>query len=243
MIAVTHPGKMGDTLFALPLARLLYGITGEKIDFYTSDYCAPLKNLIQFQSYVNEVFVGYGDYKIERMDMGCQPWKMPVKDGYSQVYHAGFRGIPDRSIHNFIASQAGFEGNLGISYDVPESSHTGEDYIVIAPRGETSYKQLFIDVANAHGNALIIGGKGDYIGAGYDLTGLDMLETLTFLAHAKGFLGLMSSQLVLANGFNYPKIAPHDGRSWDMRHIVNSSSNFYPINPTVSQVMELLDKT
>ncbi len=240
MIAVTHPGKMGDALYALPLARLLYGMHGEKIDFYTSEYCRPLKSLIQYQSYINECIIP-ADYVIERMDMGCQPWLMPVKDGYSKVYHCGFRGIPDRAIHHYIASQYDYNGPLGISYEYPETTHTGEDYIIIAPRGETSYKQLFIDVANAHGNALIVGGKGDYIGAGYDMTGYSMLETLTFLAHAKAFVGLMSSQLVLANGFPIPRIAPHDGKSWDMRHVVQSPYNYYPINPTLADIEAILD--
>lgn len=240
MIAVTMPGKIGDALYALPLARLLYGINGEKIDFYTSEYCRPLKQLIEYQPYINECIIP-AEYIVERMDMGCQPWWMPVKDGYSQVYHAGFKSVPDRAIHQFIAAQAGYIGPLGISYEYPESSYTGEDFICIAPRGETSYKDLFNAVADAHGNAIIIGGKGDYTGHGYDMTGLSMLETLTFLAHAKGFVGLMSSQLVLANGFPYPKIAPHDNRSWDMRHIVNTASNFYPVNPSVEHIKALLD--
>ena len=242
-IAVTHPGKMGDTLYALPLARLLYGINGEKIDFYTSDYCEPLQELIQYQPYINECIIPK-NYKVERMDMGCQPWLMPVKEGHSQVYHAGFKGIPDRAIHQYIAYQAGYNIPLGISYEYPElrTSVRHEDYICIAPRGETTFKHLFDGVAHLSKiNCLIIGGKGDYTGYGIDYTGLSMLDTLSILAHAKGFLGLMSSQLVLANGFDYPKVAPHDGRSWDMRHVVQTASNFYPINPTIEHVRALLD--
>lgn len=240
MIAVTHPGKMGDTLYALPLARLLYGINGEKVDFYTSSYCQPLRELIAYQSYINQCIIP-ADYKIERMDMGCQPWLMPVKEGYSQVYHAGFKGIPDQAIHQYIAAQAGYTMPLGISYEYPVIAAT-ESFICIAPRGETSYKQLFAELADST-NAYMIGSKGDYIGHGKDMTGLSMLDTLSILSRAKGFVGLMSSQLVLANGFPYPKIAPHDGKSWDMRHVVQTSSNHYPINPTVAHVKALLDMT
>jgi hypothetical protein len=68
-----------------------------------------------------------------------------------------------------------------------------------------------------------------------------MLSTLSILSGAKGFVGLMSSQLVLANGFPYPRIAPHDGRSWDMRHVINTEYNHYPINPSVEQILSLLD--
>jgi len=46
--------------------------------------------------------------------------------------------------------------------------------------------------------------------------------------------------LALANGFEIPKVAVHDGRSWDMRHIISSSTNHYPINPTAEQVLEIL---
>ncbi len=239
-ICVTHPGKMGDTLYALPLARLLFNITGEKVDFYTSDYCEPLCSLIGYQSYINECIIP-ADYKVERMDMGCQPWLMPVKAGYSQVHHAGFKGIPDRPIHEYIARQAGYTQPLDIRYDYPDFTNYTSDYICIAPRGETSYKDLFNEVAD-HTTAIIIGGKGDYTGHGMDFTGLSMLDTVSILAKAKGFLGLMSSQLVLANGFDYPKIAPHNGINWDMRHVVRSESNYYPINPSAKDVLAVLDK-
>lgn len=245
-IAVTHPGKMGDTLYALPLARLLYGINGEKIDFYTSEYCRPLKELIEYQPYINRCIIP-NSYVIERMDMGVQPWLMPVQDGYSQVYHAGFKNVPDRAIHQYIAAEHGYNGPLGISYAYPEIHDIRlkaildtEDYICVAPRGQTTFIDLFSNIADTT-NAIIIGGEGDYIGYGYDATGISMLDTLSILAGAKGFVGLMSSQLVLANGFSYPKIAPHDGKSWDMRHVVYTASNHYPVNPTLEHVKDLLD--
>lgn len=225
MIAVTMPGKMGDALYALPFARLLYGINGEKIDFYTSEYCRPLKELIEYQSYINRCIIP-NSYVIERMDIGCQPWEMPVQDGYSQVYHAGFRNVPDRAIHQFIAAQYGYTGPLGISYDYPEYTNYTSDYICIAPRGLTSFIELFNDLADST-TAVIIGGKGDYTGHGMDLTGLSMLDTLSVLSRAKGFVGLMSSQLVLANGFPYPKIGINGYQS-DMRHAIKTASNFYP---------------
>ena len=243
-IAITHPGKMGDTLYALPLARLVSSLTGEQIDFYTSEYCKPLQNLIEYQSYVNECIIP-ADYTIERMDIGVQPWLMPVREGYSKVIHAGFHGVPDRPIHEFIAHQAGYTQFLDLRYDYPEltTSLQYEDYICIAPRGETSFKHLFDGVAKlSNVNAVIIGGKGDYTGYGIDYTGLDMLDTLSILSRAKGFVGLMSSQLVLANGFPIPRIAPHDGIHWDMRHVVYSHLNHYPINPSVADVLALLDK-
>ena len=84
--------------------------------------------------------------------------------------------------------------------------------------------------------------KGEKVGIGVDKTGVDMLDTLTLLAHSIGFVGLMSAQLVLANGFPIPRISPHDNIHWDMRHVINTSFNNYPINPTVEHVKALLDK-
>lgn len=38
-IVVTHPGKIGDLLFALPTAQYLSTVHGCSIDVYTSPYC------------------------------------------------------------------------------------------------------------------------------------------------------------------------------------------------------------
>lgn len=248
MIACTHPGKMGDALYALPSIRKIYEITGEKADFYTSKYCAPLKDLFEFQECINNFYMP-DNYVVERMDMGVQPWRVPVDMSlYNKTYHFGFRRVPDRAIHEFIAIEAGLALPVEIRYDIPMASIVPVNNVVIAPRGETTYKSLFREVAllslKKGYEVYIIGGFGDNtldVPEAKDLTGMSMLGTTFLLAQANAFLGLMSSQLVLANGFSMPKIAPHDGRSWDMRHVVYSDSNFYPINPTAEQVVELMN--
>lgn len=240
MIAVSMPGKIGDSLYALPVARLLYGMHGEKIDFYTSSYCNPMKNLVVYQSYIND-FIIPADYTIERTDMGIQPWQMPIPDKYTHVFQLGFRGIPDRSIHQYMAHELGYDMPLAIRYEYPElETDISGDYICIAPRGQTSFIDTFNELAQ-NTQAVIIGGTGDYTGYGIDYTGLDMLDTLSVLSKSKGFVGLMSSQLVLANGLDIPRIAIHDGIHWDMRHVINTALNHYPINPSVAHVKALLD--
>lgn len=239
-IAFTHPGKMGDALYSLPVMRKICEDRNTICDFYTSSYCEPMRRLFEYQSFVDR-FIVPPQYRVERMDMGCQPWYMPVPETlYDVVYHLGFRGIPDRAIHQYIASTIGIYDPLAIRYEYPyKIEPVDRPYICIAPRGETTYSNLFNEIAQ-YLTCIVIGGKGDYIGHGIDGTGLDMLDTLSILHHAQGFVGLMSSQLVLANGFDIPKIAPHDGRSWDMRHVVYTDKNHYPINPNIDTILQLL---
>lgn len=238
--AATHPGKMGDCLYTLPFLRYVYGVTGRKIDFFSSSYCEPLRALFEYQHFINSFNIAK-DYKIERMDMGIQPWQISVPANYEHVFQLGFQSVPDCSIHQFIAKCQGISIELGISYDYPSriSIPIKKDYIVIAPRGETSYKNVFNAVADET-NAVIVGGIGDYTGHGLDATGLDMLETASVIARSRGFFGLMSSQLVIANGFDIPRISPHDDKSWDMRHVIYSKYNHYPVNPCADDILRLL---
>lgn len=248
MIAVSHPGKLGDSLYALPFCRLLYGMYGEKIDFYTSDYCAPMINLVKFQPYINDVIIPV-EYKIERMDMGIQPWYMPIPTNkYSRVYQTGFQQVPDRALHQYIAASQGFDIPLAIRYDYQKMRKVKSKYVCIAPRGLTSYTVLFTELVHelqTHDiRTVVIGGFGDNTldADVIDYSGTDMLETLNLLAYSLGFVGLMSSQLVLANGFDIPRISPHDGIHWDMRHVVQTPYNHYPINPTKEDILAIFDK-
>jgi hypothetical protein len=241
MLAFTHPGKVGDMLYGLPTMRQICQAKGEQADFYTSDYCYPIvKRLVERQSYINNCFMSQ-TYRIERMDIGVQPWRVPVDVSiYSTTYHLGFKHVPDRELPAFIADEVGLKWDGVISYEYDDTPTLDEPYIVIAPRGQTSYTPLFNEViANSPIKAVVIGSYTDYTGYGINKCGLDLLETLPWIAKSKGFLGLMSSQLVLANGFSIPKVAPHDGIHWDMRHVVHSPTNFYPVNPTARQVLEI----
>ena len=242
MIAFTHPGKVGDLLYGLPTIKKICEVKNEIADFYTSSYCYPIvKKLLERQSYINNAYLSQ-TYVIEGMDMGVRPWRVPVDlSMYETVYHLGFRTAPNKALPAFIANSVGTDWNGKIEYEFDDLPTLDEPYIVIAPRGETSYKGLFLDIVrNSKYKTVIIGGYGDYIGEGINKCGLDLLATLPWIAKSKGFVGIMSSQLVLANGFDIPKISPHDGISWDMNHVIKSNTNFYPVNPTFKQVLDII---
>lgn len=239
-IACTHPGKIGDALYALPAVREACKLHKALADFYTSEYCRPIKKLLEYQSYIHRVYIP-DYYKILRMDMGVQPWRIPVDVGeYDMTYHMGFRRVPDKAIPDFICESIGMSPSK-VQYEYPDFITNNEPYIVVAPRGETSFKKLFIDfIELCPLPCYIIGGETDDIGSGIDITGMDFLETTTWIAKSKGFVGLQSSMLALANGFDIPKVAVHDGVHWDMRHVIYSDTNFYPVNPSVREIMKLL---
>lgn len=266
-IAVTHPGKIGDALYTLPTIRYLAEKTNSKIDFYTSDYCRPMKELFEYQSCIDRFIVSDG-YIVERMDMGVQPYTVPVPLGdYDTTIHLGFRSIPNMRLDWFMALSVGIEPTFlpRVKYEYrepygeggsvwvfePEKNHIFfiskmSPYIVIAPRGETSYKETFHKVAELalekDISVIHIGAKGEADGMpGLDCTGENLLTTTAILSKSTGFVGLMSSQLVLANGFDMPKVAPHDGKSWDMRHVCYSYNNHYPINPSAEEILSIIE--
>jgi len=244
-LAFTHPGKMGDALYTLPAIRYCTKYFGSNADFYTSSYCSPMKRLFEYQSVVDGFYVP-DNYKIERMDMGVQPWYIPVDMSlYTTVFQLGFRQVPDCPLPRYIATTAGVgkQQKLTIRYECPDIETLDEPYIVIGPRGKTTFEPLYLDIIEQSPVMVVqIGGPGDAVGdltndKVVDLTGEDMLETCSWLKKAQGYVGLMSAMLVLANGFEIPRIAPHDGKSWDMRHVVESEYNYYPTNPTAREVL------
>lgn len=246
-IAATHPGKHGDCIYALPAVKKLCELLGMRCDFYTSDYCAPLKTLFEYQSYVDHFYVA-PNYVIERMDMGVQPYYVPV-DGslYHKVFHMGFRSVPDQSIPTFIGESVGVQVDP-VMYEVPEWESPYAEYLVLATRGDTSYRNLFQQIIDLTQIPIIlVGGAGEQKYFRIEdrpvlvRTGEDYLQTASIIAKSKGFVGLMSSQLCLANGFNIPKVIPHDGRSWDMRHIVDSEKHFYLVDPDADDILGVFD--
>lgn len=248
MIAAAHPGKHGDALYALPTIRALCEKHGTKCDFYTSAYCEPLRELFEYQDCIENFYVP-PNYNLERMDMGCVPFYVPIDTSlYESTYQLGYQYVPDCSLPEFIAKTAGVKIS-NVKYQVPEKMEIWdkrgiEDFIVIAPRGETSYKSVFQElIYNSPVRTVLIGSEsdtkpfdGDFENAG----GLDYLTTTYILSKSKGFTSIMSSQLVLANGFSMPKVVVHDGLSWDMRHPFYKPESQYLINPKSEDIAEAL---
>lgn len=203
-IAVTHPGKIGDCLYSLPAIRCLCMKYGEKADFWTSKYCSPLKRLMEYQSCIDEFHINE-DYVMQHKEMGIQPWHLPVPNekDYEVIYHLGFRAFPNKYQADYICEIAGVPTNQKIYYDYPDVPTLEQDYIVVAPKKENFWIKPIEDL-NKSIAVVQIGAKEEYVGKiGIDKTGLDLLETTTWIAKAKAFMGGTSSQLVIAEGFQH----------------------------------------
>jgi len=252
LIACSHPGKMGDALYALPAVAELCRIHDAKCDFFTSDYCLPLKDLIEAQPYIRQMIVPAA-YEVKAMDCGCQPWEMPIDPrGYAGVFQMGFRGVPGGFIAEHIAESVGLPRAIGqrVEYKVPphDLGFGPQGYIVLAPRGETSYAALLREFAlrsplptveiGAPGQAVIP--SGNHNARHFDMTCPSMLRMASIIAGAKAYIGLMSGPLVIANGFPVVKLVPHNGRSWDMSHVMYSPQHHYLVEPTVEELLKLI---
>lgn len=247
MIAVSHPGKIGDALYTLPTIKELSKLHNCKVDFYTSEHCRPIKEFMKLQDCINECIIPES-YVIERYDMGIQPWLIPIDNSkYEAVYQLGFKSVPDKSLPEFISESVGLNKDVGknIHYNfIDEFDHTDSNYIVIAPRGETTYSTIFKGVIDYYEfkniKSFIVGGRGDYFGKGVDYTHLTFNQMTSLIVHSKFYLGIMSAPLVIANGFNVPKIIPYNN-NWDMRHIVAKPESFYIFEPLLSDVLKIME--
>lgn len=246
MIAVTMPGKTGDALFILPATRLLCQQYGCQADFYTSSHVERARDLFEYQSCINQMVVPK-DYVIKRYDMGIQPWNIPVPiSNYQCVFHMGYRSIPNCRLDHFMAKSIGLNpANLPkIEYDYPcFHFRLPKKFYVLAGNGDTSFRSTFVEFTTISDLPVVqIGLPHHFLpeAKAKNYTNLSFLESLYLISKSSGFVGLQTNQLVLANGFDIPKVAPHDGIHWDMRHVVQSKSNFYPIDPLPEQILELL---
>jgi len=238
LIAVSHPGKIGDALYALPTVRYLCSRHNCKADFYTSGYCVPLVRLLEHQPFIRKVVIPEG-YAIENAFQGIQPWKMPIPQSeYSAIYQLGYREAPDKALPDYIAETVGAPRGLPVMYEYPEAKVLSDPYIVIAPGRDERFRRTLIEfVQRCPVKCVIIGAPGEYIGAGIDITRLDLLDCIPWIAHSEGFIGMMSAPLAIANGFPVMKVALDDGNTWNMRHVLRGPLNSYLIFPTAEQLL------
>lgn len=249
MIAVSHPGKTGDAIYALPVTRYLCEKHGCQADFYSSSHVARCSDLIEYQSYINK-FIVPESYVIQRYDMGIQPIEMPIPNQYEAIYHLGYRYVPDERLDWFIAKQIGVgrEHLKPVSYEHPDyDMELTEKFYVLASSGPTGYMQTFIDFMKIANLPVVQVGLRDHYLDVQDTqseminkTGCTFLETCYLLSKSSGFVGLQTNQLVLANGFDIPRVSPHDGKSWDMRHVLPLPKSHYLVNPTAQEMLNAL---
>jgi len=247
-IACSHPGKIGDCIYSLPTVREIADKYNTKIDFFSSWYCADLKQLFEYQSYIDNFYV-LSNYVIERWDMGIQPWEMPVPEGYDKVFHLGFRGIPHMYLPYFIGKQVGvFPRPMELEYqhfDHLEDFNWGriDRYIVIYAK--PTNMQVILEAYKEFAfrspiRTVFVGTKDDYPGYGVDMTGLGFLSTLGIIAHSEGFIG-HSAPYVLADGVpNIKKVLPHNN-GYDLSHVAHDRLHSCLYIPTADQLLNEFD--
>lgn len=205
------PGKIGDALYTLPTIHTICERDDAIADFYTSEMCRPLERLFRYQDHINN-FIIPPEYKIDNEGCGVQPWQMPVPEGYDKVYQLGFRSFPNGPLHKFIARAAGLTTVPDPTYKFPDKVFYEEPYVLVAfvasrawPPMYTAYVELF---KTCPIKVVQTGTVVDYVDApSENQIGLDLLEVLSLLAHAKVFVGFYSAILALANAFPaLPKI-------------------------------------
>ena len=218
-ICCTHPGKLGDCLYALPVIRAIAAQYGVKVDFCTSEYCTPLKRLFEYQHYISKFYVS-PNYVMEHSHRGAQPWRVPVDSTtYDVVYHLGFRMYPNKPLHLFMGELVGVAVKDEIEYEYPDIETSADPYYILAPGSRKEFWEELGKMANKLPYPVfVIGRPEEYFGVGTDKTGLDFLETTTWVGKSCGYIGTPSSQLVLANGFDIPKIVLYNETVCDMRH-------------------------
>lgn len=96
-ILVTHPGKFGDVLWALPTVRAISEAHGEPVDFATSVQYSDdsFRRLINKQPYVDIAFhiPGWMVYDTAPMTPR-EPTPELLAKSYERVYHLGYEAWP-----------------------------------------------------------------------------------------------------------------------------------------------------
>ena len=249
LIACSHTGKIGDALYSLPTIRALCDRHRAKSDFYTTPDCKPMSSLMEYQSCINRVIITPDFVNETCLSDNSKPWRvefpsLPVKD-YEAVYDLSFHSFPDCPLPEFIAKQAGFDYPMGSQFSI-ETVNIHEQigpYYVLAPGKRLGFENLFNEIVQKSPfPVLIVGAKGEMIDHGDDRTGMTILRMASAISKAKGFIGLLSSPLVVAQAFDIPKVVIFDGVCWDPRHQLRNKWTDYLVNPSAEWVLKTLER-
>lgn len=93
-ILFTHPGKLGDLLWAMPTVKAIAG--GGQVDLMVSGYCKPLVSLLAAQSYIRKVIL-YERWELKggAPEEAWNPGPVGFREGeYQEVIHLGYRNWP-----------------------------------------------------------------------------------------------------------------------------------------------------
>lgn len=246
LIAVAHSGKMGDSLFVLPTIKRLCEIHGAKADFYVRSFCEPMRDLVEYQPYINRMRTDGKYTEAKPRFQGISE----VREGekYESFYDISWPSFPLGPLPEIDAELAGLPRDVGrnLHYDIPEGLTQRaidvlmgrKEYVVIVSR-QGAYRHLFdMVVEKAPWPVIVMGRKTESLTFGADLTGMGFLDMARVIAGAKSFIGNFSSPLVVAQGFEIPKTCVFNGTEWNPMHIIMDGETQYLVNPTVEQVIE-----
>lgn len=247
MIAVSHPGRIGDALYALPATRALCQKHNCVADFFTSDWCLPLTDLLEYQDCIRKVIVP-PEYKIREHSIGIQPWLMPIPPGYDAVYQLGYKSFPTEFLADWICRDAGV-GIQPLKLEYPCPDRDLRDSIAVCSRTMNEFGHYFYKSPGFFNNLaskckLIVVGIDklrDAIPGVEDLSGnKNLLEMASIIASAKGFIGQGSTAHTIATFIPHLKRAVLTLPFTDMRHLYHSPNDkFFPC--PVIEVNQVLD--
>lgn len=237
-IAVTHPGKIGDLLYCLPAVRHISKILDSKVDFWTQKECLPVKSLLESQSYINEVHINE-TYVKQHEGCGVQPWLLEPIGDYDRIYHMGLRSYPQGRLVDYYPSLHGFTFcDTSIQYDFTKREIPSG--IVVSPGRNPILKPLFskliTELAQNH-TIYQVGPPSETINITHPnlkTISEDMLGTIAYINACHTFIGTLSANLVLANGFSCNKIIICEKERHNPAHDVHNESHIYldfPVSP------------
>lgn len=105
MIWATHPGKLGDLLWALPAARHISRQYGQPINLWLAAQCKPLVNLLEKQDYIGDITLDY-DWQVQDT-APASPRMPPGGPAQGSVVHLGYAAWPERPLPFQVVRQQG----------------------------------------------------------------------------------------------------------------------------------------
>jgi hypothetical protein len=133
---ITHPGKLGDFIYTLPIASWIWKKTGQLITFVLPATFPPLVSLqsllLSFPFTVKVLYIT--DWHIDNYNCGGQPYKIKLSKSIAKdemVINFGLRGYPNKFITEFIAEEYGFHYDKDFLVNVSgvEDNHSNTDFV------------------------------------------------------------------------------------------------------------------
>lgn len=249
-ISVTHPGKIGDCLYALPTIRHIAQIHGQPVDFWTSQFCEPLRPLFEKQKCIKSFNIST-KYKAENDGCGIQPWTLEPDKPCDKLYELGLRNYPNTYLADYYPPIYGFTNcDTTIKYDFETKKKFGDvlinenDFNIVVCCGRNEQLRpwfgAFLEMAEQLPIQIYqVGPESELLGP-HQLKNtknlaLNMYETVQMLSNANLYVGTLSANLVLANGFDIPKLILAEPNRWQPRHDLHTDKHHYLGLPTSPQ--------